>query len=88
MIKLGLDKPLQVRVQDAIMEIIRKSKLKPGDQIPTENELIKKLGTGRSTLRESLSNLTHQGILYKVQGKGDTFISLVRIAWRSSPAPR
>ena len=76
--KLKLDKPLQVRVQEAILEIIRKSRLKPGDQIPTESELIKELGTGRSTLRESLANLTYQGVLYKVQGKG-TFVRHVPI---------
>ncbi|MBU2512585.1 GntR family transcriptional regulator [bacterium] len=76
--KLRLDKPLQVRVQEAILEKIRKSGLKPGDQIPTESVLIKELGTGRSTLRECLANLTHQGVLYKVQGKG-TFVRQVPI---------
>ncbi|MBU3917511.1 GntR family transcriptional regulator [bacterium] len=72
-LKLKLDKPLQVRIQEAIMDIIQSSGLKPGDQIPTESVLIKELGTGRSTLRESLANMTYQGILYKVQGKG-TFV--------------
>lgn len=76
--KLKLDKPLQVRVQEAILELIRKQGLKPGDQIPTESELIKLLGTGRSTLREGLANLTHQGVLYKVQGKG-TFVRTVPV---------
>ena len=32
-----------------------------------------KLGVGRSTLRESFSNLIHQGVLYKIQGSG-TFV--------------
>ncbi len=77
-IKLKLDKPLQVRVQEAIIDIIHTNGLKPGDQIPTESELIKSLGTGRSTLRESLANLTYQGILYKLQGKG-TFVRHVPV---------
>ena len=73
-----MDKPLQVRVQEAILEIIGKNGLRPGDQIPTESKLIKELGTGRSTLRESLANLSYQGVLYKVQGMG-TFVRQVPI---------
>ncbi len=71
--KLNVEKTLQMQIQDAILDLIRTQKIKPGNQLPTETELIKILGVGRSTLREALANLVHQGILYKVQGKG-TFV--------------
>ncbi|ADD68868.1 transcriptional regulator, GntR family [Denitrovibrio acetiphilus DSM 12809] len=71
--KVKVEKSLQSLVQKEILRIIRDRRLGPGSQIPTESELIKLIGIGRSTLREALSNLVYQGLLYKVQGKG-TFI--------------
>ena len=80
--RLKVDQPLQVRMQDAIRDIIREQRLRPDDQLPTENELIQKLGVGRSTLREALSNLSDQGILYKRQGRG-TFVRSVPTVLRN-----
>ena len=75
---LRVEKPLQVRVQEAILQLIRDEELTGGGQLPTESKLIQKLGVGRSTLREVLANLTHQGVLYKVQGRG-TFVRNIPI---------
>ena len=80
--KLKVDKPLQSRVAEAIVELIREDKIKPGEELPTESELIKKLGVGRSTLRETLANLTNQGVLYKIQGKG-TFVRHIPIVMKN-----
>jgi GntR family transcriptional regulator len=76
--KLTLDKPLQIRVQEAIIAMIRDEKLLPGDQLPTESVLYNRFGVGRSTVRESLANLVQQGVLLKMQGKG-TFIRSVPV---------
>ena len=76
--KLTLDKPLQIRIQEAIIDMIRDEKLIPGDQLPTESELYRRFGVGRSTVRESLANLVQQGVLFKMQGKG-TFIRTVPV---------
>ncbi|WP_413207291.1 GntR family transcriptional regulator [Rhodospirillum sp. A1_3_36] len=70
---LKVDKPLPVRIQEAVRQLIRDEGLQPGDQLPTENDLIQRLGVGRSSLREALANLTSEGILRKVQGRG-TFV--------------
>jgi len=80
--RLQVDQPLQLRVQDAIREIIREQRLRPEDQLPTESELIRQLGVGRSTLREALANLSDQGVLYKRQGKG-TFVRSVPTVLRN-----
>lgn len=71
--KLKVDKPLGQRIKEAIIKLIRVEGLKADDQLPTENELIQRLGVGRSSLREVLAHLTSEGLLYKVQGRG-TFV--------------
>lgn len=71
--KATAEKPLQVRVQAAIRDLIRAQGLVAGDQLPTEGELTSLLDVGRSTLREAMANLESQGLLQRIQGKG-TFI--------------
>ncbi len=75
---LPMEKPLQVRVQDAIIDFISKNKLSGGDRLPTEPELQELLGVGRSTLREAMANLESRGVLERIQGKG-TFIRQIPI---------
>lgn len=48
--------------------------LKPGDKIPTEPDLMKQFGVGRSTIREAVRVLVHAGLLEKKQGFG-TFLT-------------
>lgn len=72
------EKPLQGRVQDAIIDYIAANNLKGGDRLPTEPELQELLGVGRSTLREAMANLESKGTLERIQGKG-TFIRQIPI---------
>jgi DNA-binding FadR family transcriptional regulator len=72
--KLTLDKSLQIRVQEAIINMIRDEKLLPGDQLPTESLLYNRFGVGRSTVRESLANLVQQGVFLKMQGNEHLFV--------------
>ncbi len=53
-----------------ILDRIRSGDLKPGDQLPTEQELSKMLGVGRSSLREAISALALVGYIEVVQGRG------------------
>ncbi len=71
--RLRVERPLREKVQDGVLELIRKQRLKAGDQLPTESELSATFGVGRSTLREAVANLVSQGLLYRVQGRG-TFV--------------
>jgi GntR family transcriptional repressor for pyruvate dehydrogenase complex len=48
--------------------------LKPGDKLPTENELCKLWNTSRVTVREAIERLGALGILKKVQG-GGTYVN-------------
>lgn len=61
-------------VTDAIHEIIRTEKLKPGDKLYSEKELSSKLEVSRSSIREALRMLEVSGVVKVYQGKG-VFIS-------------
>jgi GntR family transcriptional repressor for pyruvate dehydrogenase complex len=53
---------------------IGKGELKPGDRIPSHNELCERWGISRTTIREALNKLESEGILTKYQGRG-TYIN-------------
>jgi GntR family transcriptional regulator, transcriptional repressor for pyruvate dehydrogenase complex len=58
----------QVVIQ--VREMIRKGELKPGDRLPPERELAKRLGISRASLRHGLRFLTAIGVLTSRPGSG------------------
>jgi len=68
-----------VKVSDEIVKqvksLISEGKLKPGDKLPPERELVKEFGVSRPSLREALNSLVGMGFL-EVKGKR-TFIKSV-----------
>ncbi|MDT8307049.1 MAG: GntR family transcriptional regulator [Anaerolineae bacterium] len=46
----------------------------PGDRIPAETELAAELGVSRTTIRDALSRLENEGVVYRRQGSG-TFVN-------------
>ncbi len=57
-------------VANKIREQILSGKLQPDQQLPTESELTRTLGVGRSTLREAVKILVHSGLIRVQQGVG------------------
>lgn len=64
---------LYLSVKDEIVAAISKGEFKPGDKLPSEYDLARKLGVSRMTLRESLRALEEEGLLARKQGVG-TFV--------------
>lgn len=65
--------PRRALVDDVIHQIrmlIAQEQLEPGTRLPTETELMARLGVGRSTLREAVRVLAHGGVLDVRQGSG------------------
>ena len=62
------------KVSDKIVaqleELVQEGKLSPGDKLPSERELIKILGVGRSSLREALNKLETMGYVEIKKRKG------------------
>ena len=57
-------------VMKQILGSIESGQFKPGDKLPTEQQLIEMFGVGRSTIREATSTLSMLGYLRSIQGKG------------------
>ena len=55
---------------DTLLENIMNGTWKPGDKIPSENELREMLGVSRHTIRSAITNLNMLGILETHQGEG------------------
>lgn len=66
--------PLYVAAYDVVLGLIRKGELKPGEKLPSENELADFLGVARSTIRMAVLVLQEDGYVTTQQGKG-TFVS-------------
>lgn len=50
----------------------------PGSAIPSERQLASATGLSRMTVRQAVSELTHEGLLRRIQGKG-TFVVTERV---------
>ena len=66
------------QVMKQILKSIESGQLKPGDKLPTEQQLIEMFGVGRSTIREATSTLSMLGYLQSIQGKG-CFVARISI---------
>jgi GntR family transcriptional repressor for pyruvate dehydrogenase complex len=53
-----------------ILKNIQSGELKPGGKLPSERELAKAFGVGRSSIREAISAMTLVGYFEVTQGKG------------------
>lgn len=67
-------KSLADRVAEAIKQQITEGAYGPGDKLPTETELMKAFGVGRSSVREAVKLLATVGVVRVRQGAG-TFVA-------------
>lgn len=61
---------LTERVRDEIAGRIARGDLAPGEQLPTERELVATFGVSRVTVRRAIAALTDDGLIYAIQGRG------------------
>jgi GntR family transcriptional regulator len=69
--------PLYAQVEDALAARIRDD-LRPGDRLPTEDELIEQFAVSRITVRHAIQNLAARRLVVVEQGRG-TFVARPRI---------
>jgi len=62
--------PVYQQIKDIIREEIAQGKYKPGDILPSANQLAKLFSTSRNTAVKAINDLAHEGTIYCVQGKG------------------
>jgi GntR family transcriptional regulator len=67
-------RPLYHQILEELRRDILEGRLRPGDQVATEPELIARFEVSRTTVRLALGELVHEGLLYRRSGKG-TFVT-------------
>ena len=57
-------------VLDQLLAEIREGRIKPGEQLPSERQLMEAFAVGRSTVREAVQGLVTLGLVTSRQGRG------------------
>jgi GntR family transcriptional regulator len=70
--------PLYYQLKEVLKQQIRAGHLTPHTAIPSEPELVANYHVSRATVRQALSELVHEGLLYRQHGKG-TFVCEPRV---------
>lgn len=65
---------LWMQVADDLRGMIESNELRPGDKLPGEAEMAQLYGVSRDTIRRATSELSEQGLLVILHGRG-TFIA-------------
>jgi len=76
-------RPLYLQLRDRLLTMIREGVYAPHERLPSERKLAKKFNVSRLTVRQALSSLMHQGIVYTRIGKG-TYVNDPKIRRKSS----
>jgi GntR family transcriptional regulator len=63
-------RPLYAQLKETILAEIAHGRLKPGDQLPTHRELGETYQMSYMTVRRAISELTNEGVINAVPGKG------------------
>ena len=79
----GLPLPVYLQIADHLLDQIESGKLRPGDRLPTERELSKRLNVNRLTVRRAFQSLEGKGLIYRLQGSG-TYVAEPRIERQAS----
>ncbi|HZK26704.1 MAG TPA: GntR family transcriptional regulator [Thermoclostridium sp.] len=66
--------PLYCQLKNIILEKIESGEYNEDSKIPSEQALCEQYGISRPTVRQAINELTNNGQLYKLKGKG-TFVS-------------
>lgn len=66
--------PKHERLRNYLLAELNANRLKPGDLLPAEIELAKRMNMARNTVRQALSPLERNGLIRRIRGKG-TFVT-------------
>lgn len=68
--------PLYVQIKSTLLSLIAEKQ--PDQRVPSESELSKEYNVSRGTVKQAITDLVHERILYRIQGKG-TFVAHPKI---------
>lgn len=64
------EQPLHAQIRDQYLKQIRDGRLRPGDRLPSEAEIMKQYGVSRGTVTRAMRDLEVGGILQRRRGSG------------------
>lgn len=70
-----MSKFLYKQIKDYLLQLIAENKQVPHYKLPSENQIAVKFNTSRITAKRALTELTEEGYIYRMQGKG-SFINV------------
>jgi GntR family transcriptional regulator len=70
--------PLYFQLKQLLSEKIQHGDWKPGDKLPTEEEIQQKYDISRTTIRQALRELELEGMITRQAGRG-TFVTLTKV---------
>lgn len=85
MIERSSPVPLYYQLKELLRDRILSGELKPGDMLPTEEQLQETYDVSRTTVRLALKELEFEGLITRFRGRG-TFVARPKVA--HSPEPR
>jgi GntR family transcriptional regulator len=79
-------KSLYQQIADRLRRAINDGELKPGEQLPSERELMERYEVSRNTVRLALGLLANEGIVATTQGRGTFVRDRVMLTYYASRA--
>ncbi|MFZ3085954.1 MAG: GntR family transcriptional regulator, partial [Candidatus Hydromicrobium sp.] len=70
--------PYYFQLKELLVKEIKKGRLKPGQQIPSEFKLCEQFKVSRTVVRQAISSLVQNGYLNREKGRG-TFVTKPKI---------
>jgi len=62
--------PLHLTISEKLRQRIANGEFRPGEQLPSEHQLILEFAVSRITIRRAIANLVNQGLVVSHRGKG------------------
>lgn len=81
------DVPLYQRIFETLEGLIKNGVLKPGELLPSENELANEFNVSRDTVRKAMERLVFKGLIVRQRGRG-SFVADARALSSVKEMPR
>ena len=65
-----MKEPIYIKIEKYLKELIDSEKIKPGELLPSENQLSDKFDVTRMTVRSAFNNLVKEGYITRKRGIG------------------
>ncbi|MBD2001043.1 GntR family transcriptional regulator [Leptolyngbya sp. FACHB-541] len=78
--------PLHLAISEKLRSQIFAKQYSPGEQLPSEHQLMEQFGVSRITVRRAIANLVNQGLVISQRGKG-VFVKAQQKVMRSLANP-